>query len=106
MLCQHLFNQFWNRSMNDTNLIYCHKLKKKSIALKQAPIPGQLGEKIQQQISQTAWQSWLERQIMLINENRLDLSSPDAQKYLLNAMEAYLFQDEDILPKHYKPELD
>ena len=50
--------------------IMCHKLGKTLPGLKQAPYPGALGERIYNEISAEAWESWLSQQTMLINEYR------------------------------------
>jgi Fe-S cluster biosynthesis and repair protein YggX len=82
--------------------IYCHKLKKHATALSKAPYPNALGQKIQQQISAAAWQLWLDRQTMFINEYRLDLSDLQARRFLLDAMQKFLFEDEDAKPEGFK----
>lgn len=86
------------------NLIYCQKLKREEPALEYAPYPGQMGERILENISATAWQQWLERQTMLINEYRLTLIDPQAKTFLKEQMEKFLFEDEDIKPEGFKPQ--
>lgn len=71
--------------------IYCVKLKKKAKPLGFAPMPGELGNKILENISAEAWQMWLNQQTMLINENNLILSEPAAQEFLQTEMNKFLF---------------
>ncbi len=74
-----------------TELIYCHYLKKEAPRLKRAPLPGPLGQKIFDHISQEAWDKWLAHQTMLINENRLSPLDPEHRRYLFEQAEAFLF---------------
>ena len=55
------------------------------------PYPGELGKRIYDNISQQAWQKWLELQTMLINENRLSPINPEHRKYLEGEMEKFFF---------------
>tara|TARA_B100000524_G_C23546815_1_gene333300 strand:- start:97 stop:294 length:198 start_codon:yes stop_codon:yes gene_type:complete len=63
-----------------------------------------MGQKIQHNISEAAWDLWLKHQIMIINENRLDLSEPKSQQYLFEQMEAFLFHNKEVSPTGYQPE--
>lgn len=71
--------------------IFCKKLNKEAEALEFQPIPGSLGEKIVQEISQEAWQMWVGQQTILINEYRLVLTDPKARQFLRQEMEKFLF---------------
>lgn len=85
--------------------IYCKKLKAEHEALDAPPFPGELGEKIHQEISAQAWQLWLERQVMLINEYRLNTRDPQSRTFLTESMERFLFSDaDDQQPPGYRPE--
>ena len=63
--------------------VICVKLHKEAEGLQFAPFPGELGKRIYENVSQQAWQGWLEHQKMLVNENRLNLADPAARKYLM-----------------------
>ena len=69
----------------------CQKLKQMEPALAYQPLPGALGEKIQANISATAWKMWLAHQTMLINEYRLNVREPKAQDFLATEMDKFLF---------------
>ena len=87
-----------------TKLIHCKKLNEKKPSLDQAPFPGELGEKIYNEISADAWQLWLDRQVMLINEYRLNTRDPKSRAFLEEAMTKFLFENDDsILPPDYQP---
>ena len=50
--------------------IMCKKLKKEAEALDYLPYPGEIGKKIQENISREGWDLWVNHQTMLINEMR------------------------------------
>ena len=71
--------------------VFCEKLKKEATALAFQPIPGPLGEKIMNEISEEAWQMWIGQQTILINEYRLVLTDPKARQFLRDEMQKFLF---------------
>lgn len=82
--------------------IFCIKLNQQAEGLDFAPYPGELGKKIYQSISKEAWQQWLSRQTMYINEYRLEMINPEAQSFLRAEMEKFLFgSSESVLPPGY-----
>lgn len=84
--------------------IFCKKLKREGTALTEAPFPGPMGERILAEISQEAWQGWLEFQTMLINENRLDLLKRESKDFIKAEREKYLFSDDECeRPSGYVP---
>lgn len=87
-----------------THLIYCLKLKKEAEGLAQPPLPGEIGKKVYENISQEAWQWWLKQQTMLINEHRLSAIDPKARAFLLKEMENFLFGVDSQKPPGYTPE--
>jgi len=81
--------------------IHCHKLDQEAEGLAFAPYPGELGQKIFEQISEPAWQMWLGHQTMLINEYRLNMLEPKAREFLKTEMEKFLFGDGSEKPSGY-----
>ena len=77
------------------NTLTCIKLKKELEGLAAPPFPGKLGLKIFENVSKEAWSTWLEQQIMLVNENRLNLADPEASSYLMQQTERYFFSAGD-----------
>lgn len=67
------------------------------------PYPGELGQKIFDNISQEAWMGWLNQQTILINEYRLSMIDPKAQSFLREEMEKFLFGDGGQMPEAYVP---
>lgn len=84
-----------------TRIIFCQKLHKEAEGLAVPPYPGELGQRIFLNISKEAWQLWLKRQTMFINEYRLSLADPKARTMLAEEMERFLFSDEDAPPPGY-----
>ena len=76
-----------------TQTITCIKLGPNQEAMDFPPFPGELGERIFSNVSKKSWATWLEQQKMLVNENRLNLSDPEARKYLKEQTEKYFFVD-------------
>jgi Fe-S cluster biosynthesis and repair protein YggX len=85
--------------------VNCVKLKKEAEGLDRSPYPGELGQKIFDNVSKEAWQQWLRHQTMLINEYRLSPVDPKARTFLEEQMEKFFFEEgESELPPDYKPE--
>lgn len=87
--------------MNNTHMVNCIKLGENLPGLRRPPFPGELGEKIFQSISKPAWQQWLQRQTMFINEYRLNLTDEKAREFLQQQMQKFLFDGQDIKPDGY-----
>ena len=68
-----------------------------------APYPGDLGQRIYDNVSKPAWQRWLDHQTMLINEYRLTPMEPEARKYLETEMEKFFFGEGSSAPKEFVP---
>lgn len=71
-----------------------------------APYPGELGQRIYENVSKQAWQRWLGHQTMLINEYRLTPIEPDARKFLEQEMEKFFFGEGSARPQEYVPPED
>ena len=84
--------------------VHCEKLGREAEGLDRPPWPGELGRRIYENISKEAWQEWLRRQTILINEQRLSPLDPEHKKYLAAQMEAFLFGGEVETPEGWKPE--
>ena len=82
--------------------VKCQLLGKEMPGLDYAPYPGELGQKIYDNISQEAWQKWLGHQTMLINEYRLTPMEPEARKYLEAEMEKFFFGQGSEKPEGFR----
>ncbi|MCE9550960.1 MAG: oxidative damage protection protein [Betaproteobacteria bacterium] len=86
-----------------TRMVHCIKLGHEAEGLERAPYPGELGQRIFEQVSKDAWAAWLKHQTMLVNENRLNLAEAHARKYLAQQMENHFFGDGAEMPSGYIP---
>ena len=83
--------------------VNCIRLKREAEGLERLPYPGELGQRIFDNVSKEAWQEWLRHQTMLINENRLSPVDPKARKFLEEQMEQFFFGEGAELPPDYRP---
>ncbi len=84
--------------------VHCVKLGREAEGLDRMPYPGELGQKIFDNVSKEAWQMWLQQQTMLINEYRLSPMDPKARTFLEEQMEKFFFGEGAETPPDYKPQ--
>ena len=84
--------------------IKCVMLGDDAEGLDFAPYPGELGQRIYDNVSKEAWGRWLAHQTMLINEYRLTPIEPEAREFLAKEMEKYFFGGGSAKPQEYVPE--
>jgi len=82
-------------------MVQCAKLGEEAEGLDYVPYPGELGQRIYENISKQAWQEWVGHQTMLINEYRLTPVDPKARKFLEEQMEKFLFEGGAEKPADY-----
>ena len=83
--------------------VRCVKLREKAEGLDFPPLPGDLGRRVFENVSKAAWQQWLAHQTMLINENRLKVTDPQARRFLEDELEKYFFGEGSAAPEGYVP---
>jgi Fe-S cluster biosynthesis and repair protein YggX len=71
--------------------VLCRHFGDEREGLEALPFPGPLGQEIYEHVSKEAWEAWLRRQTMLINEYRLVVTDPKARRLLEAEMKAFLF---------------
>lgn len=84
--------------------VNCIKYGENQQGLDYVPYPGELGQKIHQQVSLKFWQEWLDYQIMFINENRLSPINPSDRKKIEQQMQKFFFQGGADKIEGYQPE--
>ena len=84
--------------------VFCVKLQKELPGLDEAPWPGELGTRIQQNVSAQAWKMWEDRMKMILNEYRLLPWQKEAQQLIAKQMEDFFFGQNDALPPEYRPQ--
>jgi Fe-S cluster biosynthesis and repair protein YggX len=72
--------------------------------LDRMPYPGDLGQRIFDNVSQEAWQQWLAHQTMIINEYRLVPIEPKDRKFIETEMEKFFFGGGSERPQEFMPE--
>ncbi len=87
-----------------SRVVNCVKLNKEAEGLDRLPYPGELGQRIFDNVSKEAWQQWLRQQTMLLNEYRLSPIDPKARKFLEEQMEKFFFGEGAETPEGYVPE--
>ena len=65
-----------------TRKVQCAYLGREAEGMAAPPYPGELGQRIYENISREAWQAWLKHQTMLINEYRLNALDPKSRSML------------------------
>ena len=74
-------------------MIFCKKLKRYLEGLDEIQYPGEIGKRIYKEISKQAWQDWLIKQTMLINEYALNVLEKEAREFLEKNMIEYFFNE-------------
>ena len=84
--------------------VTCILLGGEKEGLDRVPYPGDLGQRIFDNVSKEAWQQWLQHQTMLINEYRLVPIEPKDRAFLEQEMEKYFFGGGSARPAEFTPE--
>jgi len=84
--------------------VFCQKLNIEAPGLAFQTWPGELGKRIFDNISQQAWDQWVNHQTMLINEYRLNPMDPKAKELIVGELEKFLFGEGAEKPADYVPE--
>lgn len=83
--------------------VQCVVLGTEAEGFDKPPYPGELGQRIYENVSKEAWQEWLNLQTMLINENRLSPMNPEHRKLIEQKMEDFFFGEGADTPEGYVP---
>lgn len=84
-------------------MVNCVKFGKELPGLDEPPWSGELGQRIYDNVSEQAWNLWVEQLKMMINEFRLNPSTPEAQQIIEKQMELFFFGEGALLPPNYVP---
>jgi Fe-S cluster biosynthesis and repair protein YggX len=83
--------------------VQCVKLGKEAEGLDKPPYPGELGQRIFENVSKEAWQQWMGQQTILINEYRISVIDPKGRAFLEEQMEKFFFGDGADTPEAFTP---
>jgi Fe-S cluster biosynthesis and repair protein YggX len=84
--------------------VNCVKFQKELPGLDVPPWPGELGQRIYENVSAQAWKMWEDRQKMILNEYRLMPWQKEAQELVAKHMEDFFFGESAALPPGYVPQ--
>src|SRR5688572_16981134 len=84
--------------------VHCVKFQKNMPGLDVPPWPGELGQRVFENVSAQAWKLWEERQKMILNEYRLMPWQKEAQELISRQMEDFFFGESAALPPGYVPQ--
>ena len=85
-------------------MVMCKKLGKELPGLEEPPWPGELGQRIYENVSAEAWKLWEDRMKMILNEYRLMPWQKEAQDLVAKHMEEFFFGEGSALPPEFKPQ--
>ena len=74
-------------------LVQCVVLKAEAEGLDIVPHPGELGQRIYENVSKEGWKQWLERLTMIINENGLNTADPKNIELIEKHMLGFFFSE-------------
>jgi len=85
--------------------VICKILKVEAEGLDEPPYPGELGQRIYENISKEGWQQWLQRLTTILNENHLSTADPGSLEVIERHMLGFLFGEGDLgqLPPGFNP---
>ena len=84
--------------------VFCVKFQKDLPGLDSPPWPGDLGQRVYENISAQAWKLWEDRMKMILNEYRLMPWQKEAQDLVAKHMEDFFFGEGAALPPGYVPQ--
>lgn len=85
-------------------MVFCKKLGKELPGLTfKPPFPGELAQRVYDNVSQDAWKMWLEHFKMVMNEYRLSPADPRTNEILFTQAEQFFFGEGAQLPPDYVP---
>jgi len=84
--------------------VFCSYLNKEAPGLAFQLIPGEVGKRVFDNISQEAWTEWQQKQTMFINEKKLNLMKAEDRQLIEQAMIGYLFENKGLEIEGYTKE--
>ncbi len=78
-------------------IVHCRKLGKDLPGLARPPYKNELGQRLFNEVSKEAWDMWLKDSVKYINTYRVDLASPEGQKFMFKQCAIYFGLEEGEL---------
>ncbi|QCI26952.1 oxidative damage protection protein [Buchnera aphidicola (Thelaxes californica)] len=76
----------------NNRIIFCSFFKKNEKGLNHNPYQGKIGKRIYNEISEKAWNQWIKKQTILINEKKLNMFNKQDRKIIEKEMQYFLFK--------------
>lgn len=86
-----------------TRMVLCCVKKKELKGLDRKPMPGPIGERVFNTVSEEAWREWQEIQTMMINEYKMTLMNKTDREVLMEQLDKFLNGEEVDKPGEFKP---
>ena len=86
-----------------SRIVFCARLQQDAEGLDFQLYPGDLGKRIFDNISKSAWAEWQSKQTMLINEKKLNMMNPEHRQLLEAEMVKFLFEGHETVIEGYTP---
>ena len=83
--------------------VFCQKLQKEADGLDFQLYPGEIGERIFNNLCKEAWAQWQHKQTMLINEKHLNRMVHEHRAFLEAQMVGFLLEGNDVEIEGYRP---
>ena len=85
--------------------VQCVVLKRKAEGLDKPVYPGELGNRIFENVSKEGWKQWLERLTTIINENGLSTADSQGIELIEKHMQGFFFEEGEYgqLPAGFRP---
>lgn len=87
-----------------SRIVQCVVLKREAEGMEKPPHPGELGIRVFENVSKEGWSQWLERLVMIINENGLSTADPNNLVLIEKHMMGFFFGEGDYgqLPSGFR----
>ena len=85
-------------------MVNCVKLGRVLPGPESPPYPGELGQRIYENVSQEGWDAWMAYSVILINHYGLSFADPNASDFMRNQMEEFFFGEDALMPEGWSPE--
>lgn len=94
-----------NRFASQSHHVDCIRYRRTLPGLKRRPYPGELGQRLYDEVSALAWDDWVEHSKMIINEYRINAADPNAVRVLMEQCEQFFYGSGGVArPEGYVPE--
>jgi Fe-S cluster biosynthesis and repair protein YggX len=84
-------------------LVQCVKLGRELPGLEKPPFPGELGQRIYENVSAEGYELWQPHMTIMINHYGLNPADPETRRILRREMEEFFFGEDARMPEGWVP---